>query len=215
VKAALAAAAVLAIATTARADDDKPEYQHMTFAEVGDQLTVTLERPNGIGKLFSPADLGRLSAGLPTTVVIRVWITRRDSTDVVTEQLFVRSSVFDVWDEYYTLVLDQKARRTTTTVKLRTEALKWLTRIEDVPIARLDVLPINDVFVLQMLVELNPVSNEELAEVRRRLSQGNGGGIDRGGALFGSFVSVFYNPKIASEDRVLRIHSQPFFRPPL
>jgi len=148
-------------------------------------------------------------------VVIRVWITRRDSTDVVAEQLFVRSSVFDVWDEYYTLVLDQKGRRATTTVKLRSEALKWLTKIEDIPIARLDVLPINDVFVLQMLVELNPVSNEELAEVRRRLSQGNGGGIDRGGALFGSFVSVFYNPKIASEDRVLRIRSQPFFRPPL
>ena len=32
--------------------------------------------------------------------------------------------------------------------------------------------------------------------------------------FFGSFVSVFYNPKIADADRVLRLRSQPFFRPP-
>jgi hypothetical protein len=69
------------------------------------------------------------------------------------------------------------------------------------------------VFVLKMVVELNPVSKETLAEVRRWLSQGNGGGLDRGGAFFGSFVSVFYNPKIADADRVLRIRSQPFYRP--
>jgi len=214
VRAALAAAAVLAVATAAHADDDKPELQHMQLAEVGDQLTVTTERPGGIGKLFSPADWGALSAGLPSTVVIRIRITRRDSDATVAEQLIVRSSVYDVWDEDYTLVLDQDGRRTTAKVKPRHEALKWLTTIQDLPVARLDVLPINDVFVLQMIVELNPVPNEELAEVRRRLSQGNGGGIDRGGALFGSFVSVFYNPKIASADRVLRIRSQPFFRPP-
>jgi hypothetical protein len=49
--------------------------------------------------------------------------------------------------------------------------------------------------------------------VRRWLSQGTGGGLDRGGVFFGSFVSVFVNPKIADADRVLRIRSQPFYRP--
>jgi len=49
--------------------------------------------------------------------------------------------------------------------------------------------------------------------VRRWLSQGTGGGLDRGGAFFGSFVSVFVNPKIAEADRVLRLRSQPFYRP--
>jgi hypothetical protein len=75
------------------------------------------------------------------------------------------------------------------------------------------VLPVDKVYVLKMVIELNPVSRETLAEVRRWLSQGTGGGLDRGGAFFGSFVSVFYNPKIADADRVLRIRSQPFYRP--
>jgi hypothetical protein len=51
-----------------------------------------------------------------------------------------------------------------------------------------------------------------MTEVRRWLSQGTGGGLDRGGVFFGSFVSVFVNTKIADADRVLRIRSQPFYR---
>ena len=64
-----------------------------------------------------------------------------------------------------------------------------------------------------MSVELNPVSDQTLTEVRRWLTQGSGGGLDRGGAFFGSFVSVFVNPKIPPADRVIRIRSQPFYRP--
>ena len=41
-------------------------------------------------------------------------------------------------------------------------------------------LPLGQVFLLAMEVELNPVSKETLAQVRRWLSQGTGGGLDRG-----------------------------------
>jgi hypothetical protein len=209
------AAAVLAIATAAHADadDDKPEIQRMKFVETGDQLLVSTLAPGGIGKLFDTSAYEALSTGIPSAVVIRIQIAPEDSDAPVAEQLIQRSVVYDVWDEIYTLRLDQPGGRKTIKVKYRAEALKWLTTIEDLPVARLAVLPVNQVFVLKMVVELNPVSKETLAEVRRWLSQGNGGGLDRGGAFFGSFVSVFYNPKIADADRVLRIRSRPFYRP--
>jgi hypothetical protein len=214
VKAALAAgAAVLAIATTATAEDDNPEIQRMRFVETGDDLQVSMLLPGGIGKLFDTTAYESLSTGIPSTVVIRIQIAPPDSDAPVAEQLIQRSVVYDVWDEIYTLRLDQPGGRKTLKVKYRAEALKWLTTIEDLPVARLSVLPVGQVFVLKMVVELNPVSKETLAEVRRWLSQGNGGGLDRGGAFFGSFVSVFYNPKIADADRVLRIRSRPFYRP--
>ena len=210
------AAAVLAIATAAHADaddDDKPEIQRMKFVESGDQLLVSTLSPGGIGKLFDTSAYEALSTGIPSAVVIRIQIAPEDSETPVAEQLIQRSVVYDVWDEIYTLRLDQPGGRKTLKVKYRAEALKWLTTIEDLPVARLAILPVNQVFVLKMVVELNPVSKETLAEVRRWLSQGNGGGLDRGGAFFGSFVSVFYNPKIADADRVLRIRSRPFYRP--
>lgn len=206
---------VAVLAATAHADDDKPEPQHMRFVERGDELTMSTQPPGGIGKLFDIASYEALNTGIASTVVIRIQVTPRDSDTPVAEQLIKRSVVYDVWDEVYTLRLDQPGGRATTLkVKIRADALKWLTSITDLPIARLSVLPVNQVFVLKMVVELNPVSQQTLTEVRRWLSQGNGGGLDRGGAFFGSFVSVFYNPKIAEADRVLRIRSQPFFRPP-
>lgn len=208
-------AVVVGLAGTAGADDDKPEPQHMRFVERGDELTVSTQPPGGIGSLFDASAYEALNTGIASTIVIRMQVTPRDSDTPVAEQLIKRSVVYDVWDEVYTLRLDQPGGRATTLkVKYRADALKWLTAITDLPVARLSVLPVNQVFVLKMVVELNPVSQQTLAEVRRWLSQGNGGGLDRGGAFFGSFVSVFYNPKIAEADRVLRIRSQPFFRPP-
>ena len=207
------AAVVVLGAAPARADDDKPELQKMRFIERGDDLTASSVPPGGIGKLFDASNYEGLGTGIESTVVIRIQITPQDSDDPVAEQLIRRSVVYDVWDEVYRLQLDERGGQKKFQVKYRAEALKWLTAIEDLPVAPLAVLPLEKVFVLKMVVELNPVSRETLAEVRRWLSQGNGGGLDRGGAFFGSFVSVFYNPKIADADRVLRIRSQPFFRP--
>lgn len=210
----IAAAAVVLTATPARADDDdKPELQKMRFVERGDDLTASSVQPGGIGKLFDASNYEALGSGIESTVVIRIQITPQDSDDPIAEQLIRRSVVYDVWDEVYRMQLDERGGQKKFQVKYRAEALKWLTAIEDLPVARLAVVPLEKVFVLKMVVELNPVSRETLAEVRRWLSQGTGGGLDRGGAFFGSFVSVFYNPKIADADRVLRIRSQPFFRP--
>jgi hypothetical protein len=209
----IVAAAIALAAAPARADDDKPEVQKMRFVERGDDLTVSTAPHGGIGKLFDSAAYEALGTGIESTVVIRIQITPQDSDDPVAEQLIRRSVVYDVWDEVYRLQLDERGGQKKFQVKARAEALKWLTAIEDLPVAPLAVLPLEKVFVLKMVVELNPVSRETLAEVRRWLSQGNGGGLDRGGAFFGSFVSVFYNPKIADADRVLRIRSQPFYRP--
>jgi hypothetical protein len=210
----IVAAAVVLAATPARADDDdRPELQKMRFVERGDELTASSILPGGIGKLFDASNYEALGSGIESTVVIRIQITPQDSDDPIAEQLIRRSVVYDVWDEVYRMQLDERGGQKKFQVKYRAEALKWLTAIEDLPVARLAVVPLEKVFVLKMVVELNPVSRETLAEVRRWLSQGTGGGLDRGGAFFGSFVSVFYNPKIADADRVLRIRSQPFFRP--
>ena len=210
---ALAAAALAITAAPAWADDDKPEIQRMRFVERGDVLTMSTLPPGGIGKLFDASAYHALATGIPSTVVIRIQITPRDSNDPVSEQLIERSVVYDVWDEVYKLKIEQPGGPKVITVKFQAEALKWLTAIDDLPVAPLSSLPVDQVFVLKMVVELNPVSKETLAEVRRWLSQGNSGGLDRGGTFFGSFVSVFYNPKIAEADRVLRIYSQPFYRP--
>jgi hypothetical protein len=209
------AIATVALALTvsaggARADDDKPEIVRMQMAERGDDLTVTTK----VTKLFDSAAFDALDSGFPSTVVIRTWVYPKDGSDPVAFQLIQRTVVYDIWDEEYVLRLDEPGSpRKTVRVKYKAEALTLLTALDGVPIAKLVDLPVESVYLLAVVAELNPVSKETLAEVRRWLSQGTGGGLDRGGAFFGSFVSVFVNPKIADADRVLRLRSQPFFRP--
>lgn len=201
-----AIALVLLVVSLAYAQDEKPDVQRMRFIERGDDLTVT----TAIGRLFDTASYEALDNGFKSTVVIRMWVYPRDSTEPVAYKLIQRTVRYDPWDENYVLRDDEHRQ---VKVKFRAEALKLLTSIDDVPIARLAELPYDQVFLLAMVVELNPVSKETLAEVRRWVSQSTGGGLERSGAFFGSFVSVFVNPKIPEADRVLRIRSQPFFRP--
>ena len=191
-------------------DDDPPTVQKMRFVERADVLTVTTSIP----RLFDTAAYSALDSGFTSTVVIRLWVYPKGSTNPVGFALLQRTVLYNLWDEVFEIrIIEPGVPPHVIKEKRQADALKQLTSIEGVTIAKLADLPYEQVYLLAMQVELNPVSRETLAEVRRWLTQGTGGGQDRGGAFFGSFVSVFVNPKIAEADRVLRIRSQPFYRP--
>jgi hypothetical protein len=207
---ALAVLLALAVAATARADE-APIQHDLRFIERDDLLTIAAVPNKGspLAKLFDLAAYNALASGFTSTVVIRIWIYPKSSTEPIAFVLYERKVLYNLWDEVYELKLDGRIVKE----KRQADALRHLTSIEDLPVARLSAVPIGQEFLLAMQVELNPVSKETLAEVRRWLSQGAGGGLDRGGAFFGSFASVFVNPKIPEADRVLRVRSQPFYRP--
>jgi hypothetical protein len=205
------------LAGSARADDDDDvSVQRMRFIEQGGQLRLGTP-PDSIGpsinKLFDQSAYEGLDTGFTSNVVIRIWIYPREATAPVAFLLLQRQVLYNLWDEVYELKFDDPNGHTVFKEKRKSEAFKKLVSLDDVAVAKLADLPYDKVYLLAIEVELNPVSKETLAQVRRWLSQGTGGGLDRGGAFFGSFVSVFVNPKIAEADRVLRIRSQPFFRP--
>lgn len=214
-RAVIALAALVLATSSARADDDdKPMEQVFRFVERGDVLTVSFA-PNqpGLAKLFDLAAFDALDDGPKVTVVIRIWIYPEGSTEPVSFVLIQRAVVYEPWDEIFYISLDEPTGRRKVKERRKAEVRRILTAIEDVPVANLSSIPKQQPFILAMHVELNPISKETLAEVHRWLSQGTGG-LDRGGAFFGSFVSVFVNPKIAQADRVLRIVSKnPFYRP--
>ncbi len=202
----LPALALLLVAVTARADDP-PAFERMRFIERSTSLTVTTK----INKLFDTAAYNALKSGFVSTVVVQTWVYPKSSTEPIAWTRDRRTVVYDLWDEVYTVRLCEKCKPTK--VKYQSEAFKLLTELVDIPVAQLGDIPYEDIYYLALRIDLNPVSAETLTEVRRWLSQGTGGGLDRGGVFFGSFVSVFVNPKIADADRVLRIRSQPFYRP--
>jgi hypothetical protein len=198
---------ILLVAATARAEDDVPESVKMRFVERGTELTASVK----VQKLFDADTYQALSSGLSSTIVINTFVYPKDEREPISGHQLIREVVYDLWDENYVIRLDPTAKPIK--VKYQAEALKLLTSVDDMAIARLADLPYEDIFYLRMTVLLNPVDKKTLAEVQRWLSQGTGGGLDRGGVFFGTFVSVFVHPKIAAADHVIELQSQPFYRP--
>lgn len=199
--------ALVVVLLAGRARADGPELQRMRFLERGENLTVTTR----INKLFDTGAYDALKSGFPSTVVVQTWVYPKRSSSPVAWTRERRSAVYDLWDDVYVVRLCDRCAPVR--VRHQSEAFKLLTELTDLPVAAVADLPYEEIHYLAMRVDLNPVSPETWTEVQRWLSQGSGGGMDRGGAYFGSFVSVFVDQKLAGADRVLRLRSQPFFRP--
>jgi hypothetical protein len=204
VRRALLALLFMMLALRSAAAEDGVEKQDMGFVEKGKTLYLSAS----MTRLFDARAFEKLDKGLAVTVVIRLWVYPEGKARQLGFVLLHRRCIYDLWDEIFTCALTGPSGRQTYKVKFKSAALTLLTKLDQVPIADVYDGPV----VVAAIAELNPVSKETMAEVRRWLSQGSGGGLDRGGSFFGSFVSVFVNLKIPEADRVLRVRSQPYQR---
>lgn len=208
----LIAAAWVGLSPTAAVAKNTVVEKVMTFAERKDMLLVT----SSFTEIFDKKAYDELTSGIRTTLVLRIFVYRRGTTDddlpiaVAVGRFNVR---YDLWDEHYIVTIESSYKRSKQKYKKRAEALKAVTELVNFPIAKLSAIPIGPHHFAAMVIELNPVSQKLLAEMRRWLTRSTGAvNVSRGASFFGSFVSVFVNPKLPEADRVLRLRSQPFYR---
>ena len=209
---ALIAVLLAAAGGAARADEGGPIARRMSFAERGGNLVVS----TAFRELLDRQAIEKVSSGLATVVVARLYVYRRnDTTRPVSLVVFEHEVVFDLWDEVYVVRTRGPLGERRARFRSRQQAVRAITELDAMPIAPLPRIPIGPHHFAALVVELNPVSPELLAEMRRWLSRPAGeAAIDSSSSFFGSFVSVFVNPKLERADRVLRIRSQPFYRTP-
>ena len=95
-------AALVAVAAVSRvaAADDGRAVRRMGFAESGANLVVTTSFP----ELFDRTAVEKISSGFPSSVVVRMYVFRKDRTDKPVSLVLVEHEiVFDLWDEVYVL----------------------------------------------------------------------------------------------------------------
>jgi len=204
------AAIFIANATVALADDeDDIVTKSMSFAEHKGNLAVT----TSISELFDAKGYEELSSGVASVIVVRLYVHEKGKDEPTAFALAKIRVVYDHWDEEYLVQVEGPLGGSKAKYKKQSEALSAVTTFEKFPIAPLSRIPIGPHFELSMVVELNPLSPELLAEVRRWLTKPAGQErLDAGSSFFGSFVSVFVNPKLAEADRIVRYRSKPFYR---
>ena len=203
----IVAALVLGASATALAQG--PTSRKMRFVERGSELTVS----TSFTDIFDPDAYAALSSGFPTRVVLHIVVYLKGSDMPVAVQVIRKRVVYDLWDEIYLLEVEGPQGTTRTRIKSRVALLQELTQLNRHAVAKLDTIGIGPHYFLGLVAQLNPVEEERMAEMRRWLTQSSSeSSLDSSSSFFGTFVSVFANPKLQKADRVVRLQSQPFFR---
>jgi hypothetical protein len=189
-----------------------PAVRTTGIARNADKLVVSI----GLQDLFGPRDIERLLSGFSTRVLIRVALLREGSSQPVAQAMRLSEIVYDLWDEKLRVRIstDKPDNPKTLVVTTPKAAVDVAASLVTFPLVQADQLQTGVVYHLSLRADLNPISEELVTNVRRWLSHPSGRSRSGSGeSFFGSFVSVFVNPRIDDSERLLQVISQPFEPP--
>jgi hypothetical protein len=189
-----------------------PNVRATGIARKGDKLVASV----GLQDVFQPRDVDRLLSGFSTRVLIRVALLREGSDEPVAQAMRLSEIVYDLWDEKIRVrtSTDQPTKPEIQVVTTPKAAVEIATNLAAFPLIDLAKLDPGATYHLSVRADLNPISEELVTNVRRWLSRPSGRGrTGSGDNFFGSFVSVFVNPRIEDSERLVQIVSQPFIAP--
>jgi len=204
------AAAIVGAPGGARADE--PLAQRTTGAVVKNgQLLISV----GLQDLFGPAERQHLTSGFSTHVLIRVALQDAGNAGGEPIALAVQRAeiVYDIWDEKFSVRVTRGLGAELRALAPSADEAIWrATALWQFPIADANRLGPGRRYVVLVRGDLNPISEDLLADVRRWLVQPARGQrrLGAGDSFFGSFVSIFVNPRIEDSERQVRFISQPF-----
>ncbi len=202
-------AALLLCSAVARADDEPERYAR--FDLDGKYVALTVSYPD----LFDAALAQKVDSGFAMNLVLRAWLFRDGATSP--EALAVRTwrVAYDLWDEVYLIEERDDAGTRTYREPTRAAAMRRLSSLHHLPVADSARMQQGARYRVRALIEVNPVSPELAAQVRRWLTRPPESHrfAGAGESFFGSFVSIFVNPRVGDAERSLRFHSQLFTRP--
>jgi hypothetical protein len=200
--------AVVVLAPVARAADPLPV--RVTGIEAGGgKLLVSV----GMQDLISGPDQQRLSSGFATRVLIRIYLHQEGVDEPVSVAYQRAEIVYDLWDERFRVrVAHDNGGDVQSEARTPEESIWRTCALWHFPVADVRRLRPGARYFLAFRADLNPISEELLADVRRWLVQPPPGQrrVGAGDSVFGSFVSIFVNPRVEDSERQLRFLSQPF-----
>jgi hypothetical protein len=191
---------------------EAPMVRKTGVARKADKLVISV----GLQDLFTERDLDRLLSGFSTRVLIRVALFREDGGPPVAQVMRLAEIVYDLWDEKLRVRVssDRPDKPETMVVATPQAAVEAATALVEFPVTDDRKLDADVAYHLGLRADLNPISEELVTNVRRWLSRPSGHSrAGSGDNFFGSFVSVFVNPRVDDSERVLQVQSQTFTLP--
>jgi hypothetical protein len=206
--------ATLLAAGTTRAADPLPARTTGIGVKQG-QLVISV----GLQDLFGPAERNHLTSGFASRVLVRVVLQQENVDEPVALAVQRGEIVFDIWDEKFSVRITRGLGTELRALAATAEEAIWrTTALWQFPIADATRLQPGRRYMVYVRGDLNPISENLLADVRRWLVQPARGqrSLGAGDSFFGSFVSIFVNPHIDDSEKQVRFVSQRFtYLPPV
>jgi hypothetical protein len=203
---------LLAWLDTGQAQAEPTAVRTTGIARKADQLVISV----GLQDLFGPRDVERLLSGFSTRVLIRAALVRDGGNEPIAQAMRLAEIVYDLWDEKLRVRFStgKPSAAETQVVATPKAAVDLATSLVAFPLVEIGRLEPGASYHLNLRADLNPISEELVSNMRRWLSHPSGRGRSGSGdSFFGSFVSVFVNPRVDDSERLLQVVSQSFVLP--
>lgn len=152
----------------------------------------------------------KMTDGLPHTIAMRAYVWKDGEatpTDLVARSCRI---VFDLWEEVYRLeITDRAGQRNTAAINAEGVA-RQCAEARDMPVIDRPALTAGQRYFLAVIVDVDPVSPQMLAQLKAWVTAPKGSSaVSPGGAIFGSFVSLFIR-NIGASLQSLQFRTQEF-----
>ncbi len=161
--------------------------------------------------LDDPALRKKLSSGLPMHIAMRAYMYE-DSQSPPAPLLAARICTvnYDLWDELFKMHISEPGRPERDLAGLLDSTIRNCAEARDLALVQRNVLKPGTSYFLGVIVDVNPVSQDMMNQMRQWITRPNGSGsIGPTNALFGGFVSLFA-PNIPSSDKTITFRTQDF-----
>jgi hypothetical protein len=202
----LAAALLAAGALTALADSAKQREFGLTKVKEDKTILVSVDYTD----IFDDKAEKKLSSGLPTTVLMRLYLKADKKKKPVSMRMSTCKVLYDVWEEHYIVTVSTEGSNKTKKLDSKKEAVKLCGSVKKLPFPVKDVP--GGVYRFAVVVDLNPLSKEVLEAMRKWLKRplGDTGHLNPADSFFGSFIAIFVNEKIEPSEKTIKFESQKF-----
>ncbi len=150
----------------------------------------------------------KLQSGLPQTLITRIYAYTERGKDPLAVGVLSCRIVYDLWENTYRIERQTESQDKTWTVKNLDAVGRLCLELDHWPLGEPKSFErvTGQRLYFAAVVELNPLSQDTVARIRRWLARPSGGQIE-GNAFFGSFVSIFVSRKLGAAEKTLSLRS--------
>jgi hypothetical protein len=207
-------AATAAPARDARADDAPTKPEDLPKRAATFSWDTPEKGPTFLKATFAYKDVvdknieGKLGSGIPNTIATRAYVYREGESSPVALAARTCLVTFDLWSEVYRVKVSSGGQTRDLAAADINGVLRNCAQVQDLVVVDKALLTAGKPYFLGVIVEVNPISQQMLEQMRTWVSRPAGStGISPSDALFGSFVGLFVR-NIGSADRTLRFRTQ-------